>query len=72
MAPSILSSDPTTNQLTRETLSAQSNRMSEDAKTMDMKPHEELQYLDLIRNILRDGEHRPDRYEVESERHEPC
>jgi thymidylate synthase len=25
------------------------------------KPHEEYQYLDLIRNILRTGEHRPDR-----------
>lgn len=26
------------------------------------KPHEEYQYLDLIRQILADGEHRPDRY----------
>lgn len=26
------------------------------------QPHEEHQYLDLIRNILEDGEHRPDRY----------
>jgi thymidylate synthase len=24
--------------------------------------HEEYQYLDLIRDILEDGEHRPDRY----------
>ena len=24
--------------------------------------HEEYQYLDLIRNILENGEHRPDRY----------
>lgn len=26
------------------------------------QPHEEHQYLDLIRNILKNGEHRPDRY----------
>lgn len=25
--------------------------------------HEEYQYLDLVREILEDGEHRPDRYE---------
>lgn len=25
------------------------------------KPHEELQYLDLVREILDNGEHRPDR-----------
>lgn len=24
--------------------------------------HEEYQYLDLVREILEDGEHRPDRY----------
>ena len=27
-----------------------------------VKPHEEHQYLNLIRQILDDGEHRPDRY----------
>lgn len=26
------------------------------------KRHEEHQYLDLVREILEDGEHRPDRY----------
>ena len=26
--------------------------------------HEEYQYLDLIRDILQNGEHRPDRYAV--------
>lgn len=26
------------------------------------KRHEEYQYLDLVREILEDGEHRPDRY----------
>jgi thymidylate synthase len=26
--------------------------------------HEEYQYLDLIRDILEDGEHRPDRYNI--------
>jgi hypothetical protein len=32
----------------------------------DMAPrkrHEELQYLDLVQEILANGEHRPDRYE---------
>jgi hypothetical protein len=29
------------------------------------KRHEELQYLDLVQEILANGEHRPDRYEVE-------
>lgn len=27
------------------------------------KQHEELQYLDLVQEILATGEHRPDRYE---------
>lgn len=27
-----------------------------------LKPHEEYQYLNLIRQILAEGEHRPDRY----------
>jgi thymidylate synthase len=26
--------------------------------------HEEYQYLDLIRDILEEGEHRPDRYNI--------
>lgn len=30
-------------------------------KNEDHKPHEELQYINLIRDILKDGEHRPDR-----------
>lgn len=30
------------------------------------RDHEEYQYLDLIRDILDCGEHRPDRYEIES------
>ncbi|KAL9104787.1 MAG: hypothetical protein Q9187_008862, partial [Circinaria calcarea] len=42
-----------------DALPANSNSISEDAE--EIKPHEELQYLDLIRNILRSGEHRPDR-----------
>lgn len=25
------------------------------------RPHEEYQYLNLVRDVLRDGEHRPDR-----------
>jgi len=29
--------------------------------TSTLKPHEELQYLELVREILETGEHRPDR-----------
>ena len=29
--------------------------------TSSTRPHEELQYLNLVREILEDGEHRPDR-----------
>lgn len=39
------------------------------------KRHEEYQYLDLVREILEDGEHRPDRYATFSiyiYPHEPC
>ena len=32
-----------------------------EAKSNGIRPHEEHQYLDLIRQILADGEHRPDR-----------
>ena len=40
---------------------------AEDAASQNLQPspakrHEEHQYLDLIRRILEDGEHRPDRY----------
>ncbi|MCJ1403965.1 Thymidylate synthase [Xylographa trunciseda] len=48
MAPSVLSSDPDiASSLLKVTASA--------------IPHEEFQYLDLIRYILNEGEHRPDR-----------
>lgn len=30
-------------------------------KMTETKPHEEHQYLDLVREILENGEHRPDR-----------
>lgn len=32
-----------------------------NGSTPVQKPHEELQYLDLVREILDNGEHRPDR-----------
>ena len=37
-------------------------------KTMHATAHEEYQYLDLIGQILRDGEHRPDRYVLQAAR----
>lgn len=36
------------------------------ANSTSSKRHEEHQYLDLVREILDDGEHRPDRYETPS------
>ena len=33
----------------------------ETFKPNSISPHEEFQYLDLIRSILTEGEHRPDR-----------
>jgi thymidylate synthase len=33
-----------------------------DSTTTISKNHEEYQYLNLIRDILAEGEHRPDRY----------
>lgn len=38
---------------------AEANKTQNGACT---KRHEEYQYLDLVREILEDGEHRPDRY----------
>ena len=32
-----------------------------DKWQMQNKPHEEFQYLNLIRRVLDEGEHRPDR-----------
>lgn len=32
--------------------------------TITSPPHEEHQYLNLIREVLANGEHRPDRYEA--------
>jgi len=34
--------------------------------------HEEHQYLDLIRDILQNGEHRPDRYNLHATEVEHC
>lgn len=36
-----------------------------EKNTGDGSEHEEHQYLNLIRNILANGEHRPDRYETD-------
>ena len=51
MAPGILPQDPT----------VEPSTMSKAPKTTTPKPHEEYQYLDLIRDILANGEFRPDR-----------
>ncbi|MCJ1253762.1 Thymidylate synthase [Lignoscripta atroalba] len=56
MAPSMLS-DSTTAKISSPAL--ESIVSQDDPKKSH--PHEELQYLDLIRNILVNGEHRPDR-----------
>lgn len=36
---------------------------TEATAVLQQSVHEEHQYLDLIREILADGEHRPDRYD---------
>lgn len=36
-----------------------------EKSTEDGSEHEEHQYLNLIRNILANGEHRPDRYKTD-------
>ncbi|MCJ1479438.1 Thymidylate synthase [Lambiella insularis] len=43
------------------TVSPQASILHEPPKNLLASPHEELQYLDLIREILGVGEHRPDR-----------
>jgi len=53
MAPSILDTQPLA-----EILSKAEPRITQNESTK----HEEYQYLDLIREILETGEHRPDRY----------
>ena len=58
MAPSLLSPDVPA----EETLPSIPKSISLPQSTPPLTPHEEHQYLDLIRNILANGEHRPDRY----------
>jgi hypothetical protein len=52
MAPSILDTQPL----------AEMPSKIEPKITHETAKHEEYQYLDLIREILESGEHRPDRY----------
>ena len=54
MAPALVLSEPIA-----EAAASLKNTMAIPAPTP--KPHEEFQYLDLIRAILANGEHRPDR-----------
>ena len=42
--------------------SSTNNSECPDNGVAQPKSHEEHQYLDLIRRIISDGEHRPDRY----------
>lgn len=46
----------------QEALSSDSVNKTKD-DILPRKRHEELQYLDLVQEILANGEHRPDRYE---------
>lgn len=39
-----------------------SSKTSANENGLPAKRHEEYQYLDLVREILETGEHRPDRY----------
>lgn len=41
---------------------AKANGQLAAAVAAPVKRHEEYQYLDLVREIMEDGEHRPDRY----------
>ncbi|KAI1345094.1 thymidylate synthase [Xylariaceae sp. FL0016] len=45
----------------QQTESVSNGSSAHDEKTLPTKRHEELQYLDLVREILENGEHRPDR-----------
>ena len=45
--------------------SYEENAASQSLQPSPAKRHEEHQYLDLIRLILEDGEHRPDRYQLQ-------
>lgn len=42
---------------------ASNNLTKTNGTNVPNKRHEELQYLDLVKEILATGEHRPDRYE---------
>lgn len=62
MAPSITETEPVA------PISLRKNEESAAAAAAPENPtaaprHEEFQYLDLIREILETGEHRPDRYD---------
>ena len=54
MEPSFLSSEPVPDVPSKITTTAERKAL--------VVPHEECQYLDLIRHILNEGEHRPDRF----------
>ena len=67
MAPSVMLIEP---------LIAQYNMVEDNSALKKQTPvnpsHEEHQYLNLIRNILDNGEHRPDRYALITARSEFC
>lgn len=45
-----------------DSVEIEANTISSDRTSAPNGSHEEHQYLDLIRRILAEGEHRPDRY----------
>jgi thymidylate synthase len=51
--------------MTAETINANAAPAAPAAAASNAR-HEEYQYLDLIREIMDEGEHRPDRYESSS------
>jgi len=56
MIPSIITSE---NSL--DNVSIPAAKYTNASEGDPLEPHEEFQYLDLIRYILNEGEHRPDR-----------
>lgn len=61
MSPSALEPVISPSHVPESTKETPTNGVSNPTSTISNPAHEEYQYLNLIRDILRDGEHRPDR-----------
>lgn len=65
MSPSLeeeLATIPHEFSATKESTESIQSQSTNPTSNSNSKKHEEYQYLDLIREILETGEHRPDRY----------